>query len=164
MAVFTAGRDVVKIMHSLSKLEPILREGVALELMRMAHRVRLTAALLESFAAGVNEPLQHKHEYGEAVSQLPRSACADQRTENQAEIECADVNQLPLEDVLVSAQMSSPHSSGIVTMREAPLDQLASLAQQTLAVVPRYPLPVGVYGLLFILLSDPVPLARLLLF
>ena len=56
---------------------------------------------------------------------------------NQAEIECADVNQLPLEDVLVSAQMSSPHSSGIVTMREAPLDQLASLAQQTLAVVPR---------------------------
>src|ERR1035441_2853424 len=74
------------------------------------------------------------------------------------------MNQLPLEDVLVAAQMSSPHSSGIVTMREAPLDQLASLAQQALAIVPRYPLPVGVDGLLFILLSDPVPFARLLLF
>src|ERR1019366_5179281 len=48
------------------------------------------------------------------------------------------MNQLPLEDVLVAAQMSSPHSSGIVTMREAPLDQLASLAQQALAIVPRY--------------------------
>ena len=86
--------------------------------------------------AGFNEPLQHKNEYGEAVSQLPRSACADQRTKNQAEIECSDVNQLPLEDVLVASQMSSPHSPGIVTMREAPLDQLASLAQQALPIVP----------------------------
>jgi hypothetical protein len=112
---------------------------------------------------GVNEPLQHKNKYCEAVFQLPRSACADQRTENQAEIECADVNQLPLENIVVSAQMSSPHTAGIVAMREAPLDQFASLAQQALAIVPRYPLPVGVDGLLFILLFDPVPLSRLLL-
>jgi hypothetical protein len=96
------------------------------------------------------------------VFQLPRSACADDRTENQTEIECANVNQLPLEDVLVASQMSSPHSPGIVTMREAPLDQLASLAQQALAIDPRYPLPVGVDGLLLILLSNPVPLAGLL--
>ena len=112
---------------------------------------------------GGNEPFQHKNEYCEVVFQLSRSACTDQRTENQAEIECADMNQLPLEDVLVAAQMSSPHSSGIVTVREAPLDQLASLAQQALAIVPRYPLPVGVDSLLFILLPNPVPLAGLLL-
>ena len=78
----------------------------------------------------------HKNDYCEPVFQFPRSACADHRTENQAEIECADVNQLPLEDVLVAAQMRSPHSAGIVTVREAPLDQLASLAQQALAISP----------------------------
>src|ERR1035441_1909546 len=69
-----------------------------------------------------NKALQHKNKQCAVVFQLPRGARPDQRTENQAEIECADVNQLPLEDVLVAAQMSSPHCPGIVTMREASLD------------------------------------------
>src|SRR5450631_3205971 len=110
-----------------------------------------------------NKALQHKNKQCTAVFQLPRCTRPDQRTENQAEVECADVNQLPLENILVASQMSPPHSSGIVTMREAPLNQFASPAQQALAIVSRYPLPVGVDGLLLILLSNPVPFAGLLL-
>jgi hypothetical protein len=49
-------------------------------------------------------------------------------------------------------------------MREAPFNQFASPAQQTLAIVSRYPLPVGVDRQLLILLSNPVPFAGLLLF
>src|SRR6266851_4031602 len=112
----------------------------------------------------VNEALEGESKEYEPVLRLPRSAVADQATEDQAEIECADVNQLPLEDVLVASQMSPPHSPRFVTMREAPLDQFAPLAKQALAIVSRYPLPVAVDGLLCILLSNPVPFAGLLLF
>src|SRR5476649_1869369 len=111
-----------------------------------------------------NQALQHKNKQYTAVFQLPGCPRTDQRTENQAEVECADVNQLPLEYILVASQMSPPHCSGIVTMREAPFNQFASLAKQTLAIVSRYPLPVAVDGLLLILLSNPVPFAGLLLF
>ncbi len=66
--------------------------------------------------------------------QFPGSACADQGPEKSA-IERADVNQLAFVIILVTAQMSSPHGSGFVTMSEAPLDQLTSLAQQALAML-----------------------------
>src|SRR5437870_11322294 len=75
----------------------------------------------------LDEAFQHKNKQCETIFQLPWSAGTDQRTENQAEIECADMNQLAFEDVLMTSQMSPPHRSGIVTMREAPLDQLTSL-------------------------------------
>ena len=81
------------------------------------------------------EVLEHKNKPGKAVLQLSRRTGTDQSAEDQAQIERADVNQLAFENILVTAQMSSPHGSGFVTMSEAPLDQLASLAQQALAMV-----------------------------
>ena len=83
-----------------------------------------------------SEAFQRKNEQREAVFQLARSTGADQVAENQTEIERAYMNQLPLEDILMTSQMSPPHGPGIVTMREATLDQLAPLTKQALAISP----------------------------
>ncbi len=43
------------------------------------------------------------------VSPLPRRAGPQQLTQKQAQVERADVDQLPLQNVLVSPQMRAPH-------------------------------------------------------
>ena len=82
---------------------------------------------------------QEEKQRSTLVVPFARSASAQHAAENEAQVESSHMDQLPLEDVLVPAQMSSPHSSGIVTMREAPLDQLASFAQQALPKSPVMP-------------------------
>ena len=67
---------------------------------------------------------QNKH--ATKVLPLPRRACTQQLAQNQAQIERAHMDQLPLENVFVSAQMAAPQSARFVTMREAALDQLGA--------------------------------------
>src|SRR5271157_2891712 len=64
-----------------------------------------------------------------AVSQLSRRARAQQLAQDQAQVERADVNQLPLQDVVSSAQLAAPHTTGFVAVREAALDELAAPPQ-----------------------------------
>ena len=65
----------------------------------------------------------------QAVSQLSRRACTQQLAQNQAQVEGADMNQLPLQDVVPSAQVAAPQAAGLVTVREAALDELAAPPQ-----------------------------------
>ena len=73
------------------------------------------------------------------------------------------MNQQSLENVLVSSQMRPSHSTRIVAVRKAPLDQLASLPKQVLAIGSVHPPPVRIDRLLLLVFALPMPLACLLL-
>jgi hypothetical protein len=60
------------------------------------------------------------------VDPLPRRAGAQQLAKDQAQIESSDMNELPLEDVVVLTQMSAPHASSVVAVREAAFYELAA--------------------------------------
>src|ERR1039458_7096047 len=60
------------------------------------------------------------------VFQLPWRARTQQFAQDQAQVECADMDQLPLQNVFVSAQMATPHAARLVAVRETALDQLAA--------------------------------------
>ena len=64
-----------------------------------------------------------------AVSQLSRRARTQQLAQDQAQVERADVNQLPLQDVVPSPQVAAPHPTRLVAVREATLDQFAAPPQ-----------------------------------
>lgn len=57
-----------------------------------------------------------------------------QLAQDQAEIERAHVDQLPLQNVFVSAQMATPHRARFVAGREAALDELAAPLSGVLTV------------------------------
>lgn len=61
-----------------------------------------------------------------AVLPLPWRARAHQSAQDQAQIERAHVDQLPLPNVFVSAQMATPQAAGLIAVREAALDELAA--------------------------------------
>jgi len=48
-------------------------------------------------------------------------------THYQRQVESAEVNQQPFEDILAPAQVDSPHSARLVGVRETTFHQLASL-------------------------------------
>jgi hypothetical protein len=58
----------------------------------------------------------------EAVSQLLRRARTQHLAHYQTQVEASHVDQLPLQNVLVTAQMGSPHAAGFIAMREAAFD------------------------------------------
>ena len=83
----------------------------------------------------VQEPQKDTHYMAsEAISQFSWRTRSQQIAEDQAQIERSDVNQKSLENVLVSPQMRPSHPTGIVAVREAPLDQFPSLPEQLLAI------------------------------
>jgi hypothetical protein len=65
------------------------------------------------------QQIHNKNEHATAVLPFPRRACAQQLAQNQAQIERAHMDQLPLENVFVSAQMAASHSTRLVAVREA---------------------------------------------
>ena len=73
------------------------------------------------------------------------------------------MDQLPLQDVLVSAQVAAPHGTGFIAVCEAAFHHLAAPPEQALAVVAAHPSPVLVDRLLFVLLALPVAPPLLLL-
>jgi hypothetical protein len=76
------------------------------------------------------EQTQQEQQEGSAqVVPLSRSSGAQQLAEDQAQIEPGYMNQLPLEDVVMLAQVRAPHASGVVAMREAAFDQLSAPSQ-----------------------------------
>src|ERR1035441_768370 len=63
------------------------------------------------------------------VFQLARRARTQQLAQDQAQVEPAHMDQLPLQNVFVSAQMATPHPARLVAVREAALDELAAPPQ-----------------------------------
>ena len=95
-----------------------------------------------------------------AVLPLSRRARAEQLAQNQAQVERADMNQLPLQNVLPSSQVAAPHAARFIAMREAAFHQLAAPPEQAAS----HPPPVLIDRLLFLGLALPVapPLLPLL--
>jgi hypothetical protein len=56
----------------------------------------------------------------------PGGPDTDRGTHHQAQVEAGGVNQQPLQDVGVTAEVSASHTPGFVQVREGALDQLAS--------------------------------------
>ena len=79
--------------------------------------------------AARKQPKQEQKQHSTQVVPLPRSACAQQAAEDQAQIESCNVDQLTFEDIVMCAQMRAPHSAGVVTVREAAFHQLATSPQ-----------------------------------
>src|SRR4029453_18833646 len=75
------------------------------------------------------QPHKSRNEGCLPVSQLPRRPSPQTQPEDQAQVECAHVNQLPLQDVFSPSQMGSSHAASFVAVGEGSFDQLPSLLQ-----------------------------------
>src|ERR1035441_7782627 len=91
------------------------------------------------------------------VLPLPRRARSQQFPQNQAQVERAHMDQLPLQNVFAPAQMAAPHPARLVAVRETTFDELAAPPPQTLAVLAPHPPPVRIHRLLLRMLARPVP-------
>ena len=69
--------------------------------------------------------------------EAPRRAHARQLAQEQPEVEAADVNEQPLENVGVSPQMHAAHPARLVEMRVGAFQSLTPLPQQPLPRTPR---------------------------
>ena len=69
---------------------------------------------------------ESQHACAQAVSQLSRRARPQHLAQDQAQIEGTHVDQLPFQDVLVSAQVSTPQTTRFIAVRKAAFHQLAT--------------------------------------
>ena len=90
--------------------------------MRAGH---VASARPMAFLAACEQPKQEQKQQSTEIIPLPRSACAQQAAEDQAQIESCNVDQLALEDVVMLAQMGAPHAPGVVAVSEAAFHQFA---------------------------------------
>ena len=75
---------------------------------------------------------QKRREHGDEPPLQPaRRADADQLTQEEPEIEAARVDQQPLADVRVAAQVHTAHPAGLVEMREGSFQALTAKRQRT---------------------------------
>jgi hypothetical protein len=84
-------------------------------------------AALRTHPQSTKRAKQLRKKPGKPIPQLPRRSRSQQRAEDQTQIERADMNQQALQNILMPSQMRASHSSGVVAVRKAPFDQLASL-------------------------------------
>ena len=70
---------------------------------------------------------------GQATLQAARRPNTDQLSHEQPEIEATDVNQEPLQNVRVPAEVHATHATGLVEMREGSFQALAAESEQALA-------------------------------
>src|SRR5207244_3651558 len=73
-----------------------------------------------------------------------------------SEIEAAGVNQYPLENIFVAAQMCAPHAAGVVEVRERAFDALAALPHQAPSAWPAHASTIAIDGRLRVWFFRPV--------
>ncbi len=78
---------------------------------------------------------------------------------DQSQVEAADVHEHPLENIQVSAQVSSSHAAGFQSVSEAPFDQLAAFAHQPLATLAADAPAIGVHRVTLVAIAFPIPTA-----
>src|SRR5215471_2053525 len=71
------------------------------------------------------------------------------------------MNQQPLENIFTSPQMQASHASGLISVSETSFQQLPTMAQQLLPMLPSYPPPVAIYRLLRFGLALPTTSATI---
>ena len=100
---------------------------------------------------------QRLHQRRRAALEAPRRAHARQVPHEQPEIDAADLDEHPFQDVGMPAQMHAAHPAGLVEMRVGPFQQLAPLPQQPFPACASDPSAVGIHGVPRRRLALPVP-------
>ena len=111
------------------------------------------------FLQRVNNPNKNKNKTPLRFFHSRGVPAPSKRGKIRLRLNAAHMNQLPLEDVVVLAQMRAPHASCVVAMRKAAFHQLAAPPQKARAVVALHPSPVGVHRLLLAGFALPVAAA-----
>ena len=107
--------------------------------------------------AAAQEADQRLHQRRRAALEAPRRADARQVPHEQPEIDAADLDEQPFQDVGMPAQMDAAHPAGLVEMRVGPFQQLAPLPQQPFPARAADPPPVGIHRVPRRRLALPVP-------
>src|SRR5881628_3343634 len=84
-------------------------------------------------------------------------AAPDRVPHQEAEIEGAGVDDEPLEDVLMAAQVGAAETAGVIEMRKRPLDVLAAPPHQPLPASAAHPTPIAIDGPLRLGCLRPAP-------
>lgn len=92
------------------------------------------------------ERRQYRDQGRQAVLQEAWLANAAHPTHPKREIAGAGVDEQPLENVRMLAEVRAPHAARLKQMREGALQQLAASAQQRFAAISLDPPPVGATG------------------
>ena len=95
--------------------------------------------------AAAQEADQRLHQRRRAALEAPRRAHARQVPHEQPEIDAADLDEQPFQDVGMAAQMDAAHPAGLVEMRVGPFQELAPLPQQPFPARAANPPPVGIH-------------------
>ena len=111
--------------------------------------------------AAAQEADQRLHQRRRAALEAPRRADARQVPHEQPEIDAADLDEQPFQDVGMPAQMDAAHPAGLVEMRVGPFQQLAPLPQQPFPARAADPPPVGIHRVPRRRLALPVPPAAI---
>src|SRR5712691_9538081 len=82
---------------------------------------------------------------GGAALEAARRAHPDHLTHEESEIEAADVNQDPFENIRVAAQMRAAHAPGVVGVREGAFHILAASTHQATSPTAANPSPIAIH-------------------
>ena len=83
-----------------------------------------------------NEDHKSAHDDAEAALEASRRADADQLSHEEAEIEAAGMNQQPLPDVGMAAEVHATHPASLIEMGKGTLQACTAEPQQTQAPRP----------------------------
>ena len=109
--------------------------------------------------AAAQEADQRLHQRRRAALEAPRRADARQVPHEQPEIDAADLDEQPFQNVGMPAQMDAAHPAGLIEMRVWPFHQLAPLPQQPFPACASDPPAVGIHRVPRRRLALPVPSA-----
>src|SRR4051794_7219695 len=99
----------------------------------IGRRIAIGGWVVEVVAARrkpAEERRDHAHERRYAALEATRCADADEGAHQQSQVEAANVDEEPLQDVRVAAQVRAPHRPGLVEMRVRTFQSLTALALQ----------------------------------
>src|SRR5678815_6154869 len=96
------------------------------------------------------------HRGCESALQAARRADAEDLTHDEPKIEATGMNQQPLQDVRVTAQMGATHPPRVIDMREGAFDRLAASTHQAPAAGSTNPATIAIHGCLRFRMLRPV--------
>src|SRR6478736_7056698 len=101
---------------------------------------------------------QYRSDNGrDAALQPAGRADTGQLTHDEAEIEAGGMNQEPLQDIRVTAQMRASHPTRVIEVGERAFDRLSASAHQTPAAATANPPTIAIHGPLGVGCIRPIP-------
>ena len=110
---------------------------------------------------GANQRDESAESRDESALEAARRADADQVPHEKPQIEAAGMNQQPLADVRVSAEVHAAHPTGFKEMSEGPFQAVAAQPQQSLAARTANAPAIPIHGVARGRMLLPVPPAAI---